>query len=148
MTATALYESMKSEFDFNPVLDTAIREYSYINRDKVHVLLDAFLQWFSLVPQVEEGQALQMNQFIDPIWHSFILNTRLYREFCDKFAGHYVDHDPLDLTDQLAPKDKYTSYTLSLLRENFGARLNPVFSSLEGKATCCYWSGVTRCRRQ
>ncbi len=31
---------------------------------------------------------------IDTMWHAFILNTRAYRDFCTKYFGVYMDHEP------------------------------------------------------
>jgi hypothetical protein len=31
---------------------------------------------------------------LDALWHAFILNTQLYRHFCDKVYGEYLDHIP------------------------------------------------------
>jgi hypothetical protein len=31
---------------------------------------------------------------VDLLWHAFILNTTLYRAFCDRVYGRYLDHVP------------------------------------------------------
>ncbi len=31
---------------------------------------------------------------LDEMWHTFLLFTRAYREFCDAALGGYVDHEP------------------------------------------------------
>jgi hypothetical protein len=28
----------------------------------------------------------------DPGWHTFVLHTRDYREFCRRVAGRFIDH--------------------------------------------------------
>jgi len=33
---------------------------------------------------------------IENFWHSFILHTKLYREFCERNLGRPLDHDPQD----------------------------------------------------
>ena len=32
--------------------------------------------------------------FIDQMWHVWILDTRSYRQFCERQFGFYVDHAP------------------------------------------------------
>jgi hypothetical protein len=32
---------------------------------------------------------------IDDMWHTFILHTRDYAEFCHRYFGHFIHHDPL-----------------------------------------------------
>ncbi len=39
---------------------------------------------------------------MDELWHSFILFTKKYHEFCDLVAGHYIHHVPS------VPNDKPT----------------------------------------
>ena len=34
------------------------------------------------------------NRMVDDLWHTFILFTPQYREFCSRFFGKYVDHQP------------------------------------------------------
>lgn len=31
---------------------------------------------------------------VDQYWHKFILNTKLYHEFCDQIFGEYLHHTP------------------------------------------------------
>ena len=35
-------------------------------------------------------------EFVDIGWHTFILHTKDYREFCDRIAGRFIDHVPTD----------------------------------------------------
>ena len=35
------------------------------------------------------------SQEVDMFWHYHILNTRLYRDFCDTHFGKFIDHMPL-----------------------------------------------------
>jgi hypothetical protein len=135
-----LYTRMKSENDFTPILVTAIREVG-VPPEKSEAFLDAFLQWFALIPQLKSGESLQMLKSVDRIWHAFILNTKLYRGFCQKYIGFYVDHDPLDSEDESLPRAEYARLTLSLLEDAFGAEVNPYLRLLEEGATCCMGCG-------
>ena len=142
-TCQRIYYAMK-QFDFTPVIETALREYKDLDKSKAENLLDALLQWFSLVPVLEDGKALQMINSVDRLWHAFILNSRLYRMFCDKFFGYYFDHDPNDvILNPQSLKREYAEYTLHLLIENFGYNLNPLLKDLSGDVTCC---GVLGCK--
>lgn len=40
------------------------------------------------------GEPLSPSQAVDPGWHTFILHTRDYREFCRHLAGRFIDHVP------------------------------------------------------
>jgi hypothetical protein len=41
----------------------------------------------------------QSTKLIDEMWHTFILFTREYHEFCDTYFGRYVHHDPTTRTE-------------------------------------------------
>lgn len=127
---------MKSENDFTPVLLTATRECGVRNVKKANQLLDAFLQWFSLIPLLQQGQKLQMIREIDPIWHSMILHTKFYRSFCRTYIGQFIDHDPTDV-DIETSKTEYANFTLNLLEKTYGSAVNKYLYFLEEGATCC-----------
>jgi hypothetical protein len=41
-------------------------------------------------------QPLSPSATVDIGWHTFILYTRDYREFCDRVAGRFIEHVPTD----------------------------------------------------
>lgn len=43
---------------------------------------------------VHQGEPLSPSRAVDPGWHTFILHTRDYREFCQRMAGRFIDHVP------------------------------------------------------
>jgi hypothetical protein len=59
--------------------------------------LNAFLQWFVLVPALRDGEHhVMLRGPVDALWHAAILNTAFYRDLCDRVAGGFVDHHPRD----------------------------------------------------
>lgn len=56
---------------------------------------------------------------IDEMWHSFILHTRDYVEFCDRFFGKYIHHTPSRF-DFVAPTEQETELQLRFISENLG----------------------------
>ena len=132
-----LYAAMKDAFDYGPVLDTVV-EQSGLSREDAIERFDALLQWFAVIPCARSGQPVQMVESVDCLWHAFVLHTRLYRRFCDRFFGRYIDHDPLDRFDEEMSKKQYARFTLGKLREEFGADVHPAFLDLVQRVTCCY----------
>ncbi|GAA0606544.1 hypothetical protein GCM10010174_24420 [Kutzneria viridogrisea] len=51
---------------------------------------------------VNTGEPLSPSNAVDLGWHTFILHTRDYAEFCDRVAGHFIHHVP---DDEPAPSD-------------------------------------------
>lgn len=41
-----------------------------------------------------KGPLAVLGQKIDEFWHTFILFTPQYRQFCDNVLGRYIDHQP------------------------------------------------------
>ena len=132
----ALYMEMKKR-DFSSILDTAVRECGVKTPERARELLDAFLQWFSLIPQSTPAHPLQMLRSVDRIWHAMILNTVFYRKFCDDFVGGFVDHNPMDVVQNSTGKEEYARHTLELLERSYGVNVNKELLELKEDTTCC-----------
>lgn len=52
--------------------------------------LKRFLSLICLNP----GEPYGMKGQIDKLWHTFIIHTRDYKDFCDKVAGRFIHHVP------------------------------------------------------
>lgn len=46
------------------------------------------------------GTELSPNEELDEYWHTFILDTQEYHEFCDEVFGGYLHHVPAPLPDE------------------------------------------------
>lgn len=136
-----LYQLMKAENDFAPVIKTAVKECGVKDDETANLLLDGFLQLFSLIPKLGENDKLHMIKSVDPIWHAFVLNTSFYREFCDKYIGFFVDHDPMDGNTEKS-KRKVADYTLNLVKKEFGAQVSTQLLSPKQGAT--YYIGLEK----
>ena len=132
-----LYDEMRAAFDYAPVLDTAMEHYGLTGAEARN-RLNGLFQWLSVIPLARRDCPVQMVESIDRLWHAFVLNTRLYRSFCDRFFGRYVDHDPLDRKDLEMSKRAYARFTLTLLRDAFGADVHSAFVDLAQRVSCCY----------
>lgn len=138
------YTAMKG-FDCTPIISTALSENPKLEKQAAKEQMDALLQWFALVPEVENGRTLQMLRSTDRLWHAFILNTRIYRDFCNRFMGFYVDHDPIEAKNPKAEKREYADYTLRLLKKEFGEAINPHLTQLKEDVTCCFFKPAGGC---
>ncbi len=138
--AQELYRRMKTK-DFSVVIDTAVRECGVKTHERAHELLDAFLQWFALIPEATTIEPLQMLRSVDRIWHAMILNTVFYREFCKEFVGGFVDHNPMDVVRDASGKRAYADHTLMLVERTYGDGANPALYALREDVTCCCGCG-------
>ncbi len=138
--ARKLYEQM-SQWDYTPIIQTAVRECGVKSEERAKQLLKAFLQWFALIPQTTQERPIHMLRSVDRIWHAMVLNTAFYRQFCLEFAGRFVDHNPLDVVNDSKTKREYADHTLSLITQAYGRNVHPELLNLREDVTCCIGCG-------
>lgn len=83
---------------------------------------------------------------IDCVWHTHILDTRKYREDCEKFLGYFLDHFPYLGTRGAEDKDKLNSSferTKELFAELFGAA--SIFHADSGIPSGCQDDSESQC---
>lgn len=120
-----LYAAMKSDFDYSQILWTMQRYNPEMTRSNAEGLLDAFLQWISLAPLNTRDRFITMFQTpVEEAFHCFVLNTRLYKGFCDKFLPFFFHHDPI-VSEAKEDVHEWANYTVNLMESEFGAELNP-----------------------
>jgi len=120
-----LYDSMRRDFDYSQITWTIRRYNPEMPEERAEELLEAFLQWISIAPLNNDHQWITMFQTeVEEAFHCFVLNTRLYREFCEKFLGFFFHHDPL--VEESGPEiEAAARFTLERLEESFGEDLRP-----------------------
>lgn len=120
-----LFDRMKLHFDYEQILWTMMRYDENQTRERATELLDSFLQWFSLLPAIQPGGTYVMLKTpVEEAFHAFVLNTRLYQEFCQQFLGTFFHHDPV--TEERAPElVDGIRYTVELLEKTYGNELLP-----------------------
>lgn len=66
---------------------------------------------------------LDSQRILDDYWHEFILYTKSYMEFCEKYLGGYIHHYPYDAHESIEKfvdknyKKEYQSDFLSKLKQ-------------------------------
>lgn len=72
----------------------------------------AFLQACAVNP----GAGLGPSPAVDIGWHTFILHTKEYGEFCQRIAGRMIHHNPTDDADEQVGKYGSITATLAAMR--------------------------------
>ena len=65
---------------------------------------------------------------IDLAWHYFVLFTKDYRNFCNRFFGRFIDHQPGHQAETKAQTLQEIKNTLAQARSVFGEGLSPNWS--------------------
>lgn len=120
-----LYAAMKSEFDYSQITWTMLRYNEGMTQTEAERLLDAFLQWISLAPLNSKDRFITMFKTpVEEAFHNFVLNTRLYRQFCDQFLPFFFHHDPI-VSEAREDVHEWAKYTVELMEAEFGDDLSP-----------------------
>jgi len=121
-----LYREMKDNFDYSQISWTIRRYTPSITEAEADNMIDAFLQWIALTPR--NTMELYMVMFKTPVeeaFHNFVLNTRIYGQFCEKFLGYFFHHDPM--VQETGPEvEKIARFTVEQLEKTYGGELNPL----------------------
>lgn len=67
-------------------------EHSLIPEDAERV--EQELKRFFLLLVLEEGKPQVISEKIDALWHTFILETKIYRQFCEVVFNGELEHYP------------------------------------------------------
>lgn len=87
------------------------------------------LKQFLTVCAVKPGIKVASDE-IDRMWHTFLLFTRDYREFCNDKLGRFVEHEPFE-----EARPEYYEITRDFAADMFGD-LNDTYWPPQGKADC------------
>ena len=81
------------------VIDCYLRDHGGTRR-RAERLFTEMLKWLFLCHRAEQRGAVDCFMLaeiagIDDMWHTFILATADYAEFCDRYFGTFIHHQPL-----------------------------------------------------
>lgn len=57
---------------------------------------DGLQQYFQICQRARGKFVSMPSQVVDDLWHDFILFTRIYRTFCTRAFGRFLDHTPVE----------------------------------------------------
>jgi hypothetical protein len=136
-SAIALYDEMKGYVPYEQLIFSMRRADPALSDDKASARIDALVQWLASLRmnRAREGRPFQMIETVDFAWHAFILHTRAYAEFCERFFEGYLHHDPP--LEYESDRTEYATYTLAALRGDFGDRIHPELENLAADVKCC-----------
>ncbi|GAA3032034.1 hypothetical protein [Streptosporangium longisporum] len=83
---------------------------------------------------------LAPSEIVDIGWHTFILYTKEYADFCQRNAGRFIHHAPTD--EEGVGSDGCTAADTVAVMRKLGL---PVVRGLWGHAAACEGSGTGKC---
>lgn len=102
--------SYKNDF----VVDCFLKNFS-MPREEAEDIFYETIKWLYLCAyyqQHEESNSQSLyifggTQIIDEMWHTFILCTKDYFTFCEKYLGKFIHHQPISKSEQEAIEQQY-----------------------------------------
>jgi hypothetical protein len=86
-------------WDLSKIVDFAVKENPSVEKEAILSSEQEYKHFVYLM--LITGQSLPVpTQVVDLIWHSHVLHTRDYMDFCNQVAGGYIHHTPADFTQE------------------------------------------------
>lgn len=106
--------------------------YSEISKEEILVRISEFKKFTALlVINLRKKRSVEMmSEEIDDIWHTFILFTKEYQDFCEILVGEYIHHEP-NVEPQEADMSAIGNYNIHGIR-NFAEDYERYFGSVNG----------------
>ncbi|WP_427923853.1 glycine-rich domain-containing protein [Streptomyces sp. cg40] len=93
-STTQQYRELISPVLYNRLVGR-IEKDEKMDRVLAERIMDSALGFLSLIA-TNPGNDYSPSDHVDIGWHTFILYTRDYAEFCQRVAGRFIHHDPSD----------------------------------------------------
>lgn len=88
---------------FDTLVTRMVREHGHDHHMAARIMDQALA--FLAACAHNHGDPLAPSEAVDVGWHTFLLHTREYREFCHRIAGRFLDHVPTEDGDPAAHGD-------------------------------------------
>lgn len=104
-----------------------------VSREQAEQMMDATLGYLELCA-THPDRRFTPSEMVDTGWHTFIVYTRAYADFCDKLAGGFIHHEPNDIPGHPQTVGN-ASATVAFMREH-GIHYDPeMWAGLGEKCT-------------
>ena len=105
-----------------------VREKKVRSAEEVAKLLDEVKKYIVLSRLMRDHSVPMLSRRIDEIWHQFILFSEEYKQFCLRFCGRFVHHNPGRATDEDGePRPELTRDELERAYESVFGPISPLW---------------------
>ena len=88
-----------SEYQFPLAVSEKLQQsYPHLNEQQINQIISGLRSYFQICNwAVEEHDELAMpSQAVDTAWHEFLVDTKLYEDFCQQAFGQFLYHTPAE----------------------------------------------------
>lgn len=109
------------ESDDNVIIEGFMDRYD-VSIDEAKEILDETKKFLKLAAEVHENEGFsifidQPLLVIDEMWHTFILHTRQYVNFCFSQFNRFIHHRPTSSLEKRLVEDRMKQNSIAVLRE-------------------------------
>lgn len=135
-TALILFSKISSEQNFVCIKESLLVNKIFQTKNEAEEAIKAFLQWFTAGATFQSKSFVMLDGPVDQVFHTTILHTSWYFDFCLKYTGVYTHHDPLSSEDRKHFSKLRTAVvsTIDRLNDAFGSDLHPLLREWEVRA--------------
>ncbi|MEW6167389.1 MAG: hypothetical protein AB1651_06795 [Pseudomonadota bacterium] len=114
------------------VLDSFCESFEVSREDAEDIFRETLrFLWLSTNYRAEFLQSIDRPiLIIDEMWHTFILFTKEYHEFCSRMFGHYMHHTPTTVSEKKRLRSEMNDARLTALREEKKKRYSMIYDLL------------------
>lgn len=125
-SARTLFTKIMAEQNFDPIMRELVRNQHAANSDEALNLIEAFVQWYATGSVTKTKSFVMFAGKVDMVFHTMILNTPWYFDFCYTTTGVYTSHEPIAEMAMSAENIIDASiYTTGLLETTWSDDLSP-----------------------
>jgi hypothetical protein len=137
------------EYENENVLDGFTKSFDISRAEAEHIFKEMLKWlWLSAYSDTFEYQNVELNgideplAILDEMWHTFILYTPDYHEFCRRYFGRYLHHMPTTKEQEIAFREKTRAMPprdrIEWMKEQKSQKYEEIFDLL-GKDTFVTW---------
>ncbi|MGE0206294.1 MAG: hypothetical protein AB7R69_00425 [Candidatus Babeliales bacterium] len=128
-------------YDTTFVMNRYRKEHKDVSDDRLQIL-DLEFKKFAIAGSVSTMPLPMCNKDLDDYWHTFILFTHEYKNFCKKLLGKFMHHVPAENPEPVSIEQKEN--LINLYQKLFNHEPNQEFwplSKNEKFSDCTSWCG-------
>ena len=120
-------EKYLESYSFHRVIDNKLaQKYPQLTAQQRDLVLQGLRDYFLMCLKAKRKWVSMPSQAVDEAWHTFILSTHLYANFCRRGFGYFLHHTPAEAMPSatLAQDGIKRAWRLACARERISPR-NP-----------------------
>ncbi|MGE0206295.1 MAG: hypothetical protein AB7R69_00430 [Candidatus Babeliales bacterium] len=120
-------------YDTTFVMNRYKKEHEEVSNERLKIL-DLEFKKFAIAGSVSTMPLPMFHKELDDYWHTFILFTHEYKNFCKKLLGKFMHHVPAEKPEPATPEQKEN--LINLYQELFKQEPNQEFWPLDENGEC------------